>query len=309
MGITLLFSSTPLPASGKPKPSLGTANVKSGLSLRTKPETGAKKILTIPAGREFFILDPDGPQAVIEGKSGRWFQVKYRKKTGWVFGGFVTRPAEPASGENGQNQAETSPAKPAEPLPASAPAPIVPEDLLLAEKTAMAKFPNLVRRDNTTLYLKLKTGDEKLLTDVTEPNIEGLTKYRFLRYLSAQKLFLVFVSLYEGHQYLLISEENGMESGTDAEPVFSPDGKRFFSASCDLVAGFQDNEIEVFSIDSGFIQRLYLQRATQWGPVDAAWESDNAIRFVKLGVDGKRPKARLTYDPAKDYWTLTEKKQ
>jgi len=273
---------------------MGIAEVKSGLSLREKPQIAGKKLATIPAGKEFIILDSAGPEAVIEQKPGRWFKVKYLKKTGWVFGGFVTVKPPATKAPEPEAVASTAVADPA--------------TLQAQEAAAIASFSNLVHRDKETLHLKLKTGDEKLLVDSPEPAEEMFTKYRFLRYLPEQEVFLVSVSLYEGHQYLLISQETGMDTGTDGEPVFSPEGKRFFSASCDLVAGYQDNGIDVFAIDRGFMQKIFLMRATQWGPVDAAWESQQVIRLVKLGTDGKRVKARLTYDPAKDHWTFAETK-
>lgn len=70
-------------------PATGIVLAPSGLTLREKPEAGAARIGRIADGATITVLRRDGPEATIEGRRSRWFQVTHEKRTGWVFGGFV----------------------------------------------------------------------------------------------------------------------------------------------------------------------------------------------------------------------------
>lgn len=60
-----------------------------GLNMRSQPDPAADKILLLPDGAALRILQEDSRTIEISGKSGRWTQVEYNGKTGWVFGGFL----------------------------------------------------------------------------------------------------------------------------------------------------------------------------------------------------------------------------
>jgi len=76
----------------------------SGLRMRAKPDQKAPIVDVLSAGAGMTVLDPAGPEAVIEGKPGRWVRVRYGASEGWVFGGMI-RPAEAMKvvGGNGTN--------------------------------------------------------------------------------------------------------------------------------------------------------------------------------------------------------------
>lgn len=67
----------------------GIVTSKTGLILRSSSTTDSEKITTIPYKAKVQIINNDGPKDNIYGISSRWYKVKYKNKTGWVFGGFL----------------------------------------------------------------------------------------------------------------------------------------------------------------------------------------------------------------------------
>ncbi len=67
----------------------GIVTSKKGLILRSSSTTNSKKITTIPYNAKVQIIIKDGPKDNIYGISSKWYKVKYKNKTGWVFGGFI----------------------------------------------------------------------------------------------------------------------------------------------------------------------------------------------------------------------------
>lgn len=76
----------------------------SGLRMRAKPDQKAPIVDVLSAGAGMTVLDPAGPEAVIEGKTGRWVRVRYGASEGWVFGGMI-RPVEALKVVGGKDQA------------------------------------------------------------------------------------------------------------------------------------------------------------------------------------------------------------
>ena len=60
-----------------------------GLKMRSVPNTNGDKIGLIPNGATVEIIKENGENLSIAGKTGKWTEVKYDNKTGWVFGGFL----------------------------------------------------------------------------------------------------------------------------------------------------------------------------------------------------------------------------
>ncbi len=64
-----------------------------GLRMRSGPDLNAEKMETIPNGTRVGIIEDGSDLLTIGGRSGRWTKVVYKKRAGWVFGGFlVTEP-------------------------------------------------------------------------------------------------------------------------------------------------------------------------------------------------------------------------
>lgn len=67
----------------------GIVIAEKGLILRSSSTTNSKKITTIPYNAKVEVIDKNGPKDNIYGISSMWYKVKYKNKTGWVFGGFL----------------------------------------------------------------------------------------------------------------------------------------------------------------------------------------------------------------------------
>lgn len=62
----------------------------SGLVLREQPAASAGKILTLIKNTNILVVKK-GPEGVADGKKERWYKVEFGDKTGWVFGGYISR--------------------------------------------------------------------------------------------------------------------------------------------------------------------------------------------------------------------------
>lgn len=67
-------------------------SAKSGLRLRDRPALTGKKIALIPYNSEVLVLEEKNNKVVLNGRKGQWTRIQWGKKTGWVFGGFLSRP-------------------------------------------------------------------------------------------------------------------------------------------------------------------------------------------------------------------------
>lgn len=66
-------------------------DTKSGLRMRETPDLNGKAAGLIPDGTEVLLIDETGNNIEISGKQGRWTKIKWSDKTGWVFGGFLSK--------------------------------------------------------------------------------------------------------------------------------------------------------------------------------------------------------------------------
>jgi hypothetical protein len=64
-------------------------DAKSGLKLRAKPNQNGKHIVTIPYKQKVQIIKEKRKSQTIAGRTGKWTKVKWKTKSGWVFGGFL----------------------------------------------------------------------------------------------------------------------------------------------------------------------------------------------------------------------------
>lgn len=62
---------------------------KTGLNLRANPDKASKVIALIPFGEKVDVIKDQGNEIFLDGRYGKWTNVKYADKTGWVFSGFL----------------------------------------------------------------------------------------------------------------------------------------------------------------------------------------------------------------------------
>lgn len=79
-------------AEAKPEPEkvIRYIDADGGLRMRQEPHLEAERITTIPNGARVQVLKTSDEQITISDRTGKWSQVDFDGKTGWVFGGFLS---------------------------------------------------------------------------------------------------------------------------------------------------------------------------------------------------------------------------
>lgn len=62
---------------------------KQGVFIRSGPTTQGKKVTLVPYGQSFKVLS-EGDKESMYGITSKWYQVNYRSRTGWLWGGLAT---------------------------------------------------------------------------------------------------------------------------------------------------------------------------------------------------------------------------
>jgi hypothetical protein len=89
----------------------------------------------------------------------------------------------------------------------------------------------------------------------------------------------------EGGEFLLVEAGTGRTTRIDAPPVPSPDGRRFVTASLDLVAGHTPNRIRVYRMEEGGPVVEWEIEPREWGAQRPTWLDDRTIRLERAVVD------------------------
>jgi hypothetical protein len=143
-------------------------------------------------------------------------------------------------------------------------------------------------RKKESLVIRLN-GKAAVLRDkgaAEEGAADGVELYSYIDYLSDMQLHVVHVQFYEGDTFLAIHQDSGQKSYPSGFPVVSPDLQRFVATSCDLVAGFDPNNIEIWRSNKGKLFLEWSQDIEGWGPRKAQWLASDRIRIEKECYDG-----------------------
>lgn len=85
--VVILMANPKLPSSSEQQ--TGRVMAQTGLNLRLQPNSQSDIVVSIPSNEKVIIIERNGPQAVIGGKTANWIKVRYKKNEGWVWGGFI----------------------------------------------------------------------------------------------------------------------------------------------------------------------------------------------------------------------------
>jgi hypothetical protein len=77
----------------------------------------------------------------------------------------------------------------------------------------------------------------------------------------------------------------GLTTRIDAMPAPSPDGKRFVTASLDLVAGHSPNRIRIYHLDERGPTVEWEVEPREWGATNPRWVDDRTIELDRGMVD------------------------
>lgn len=143
------------------------------------------------------------------------------------------------------------------------------------------------KRTGNSLVVRLN-GKAAVLTDagVTEDEAgDNTILYSYIDYLPDMRLHIVGILFYEGSAFLAIHHDSGQKVYPHGFPVVSPDLQRFVATSCDLVARFDPNNIEIWRSSNGNLFLEWSQAIEEWGPTKARWLAPDWIRVEKLCLD------------------------
>lgn len=138
---------------------------------------------------------------------------------------------------------------------------------------------------DSTLVVMLMNGTTKIFSNINNEN-DDYKHYYFEHYFNKIDYYLISVSLYEGGYWILVNRKNGFSKVICGLPYISNDNKKIVSINSDLDAGYTFNGIELFSILTDSL-RTEFRKATQWGPIDVKWVSENQflIKREHFNVD------------------------
>lgn len=131
-----------------------------------------------------------------------------------------------------------------------------------------------VKYDTSSISLKLANGNwEHLISDTTEIS----DYYLFERYFKKLGYYSVFVQMYEGSYYIMVSEKSGTKTYLLGRPYFSPSGKYMISTNADLEAGYTKNGFDLYYNVDGELQLLTKLEPKDWAPTNVLWLDDNHL--------------------------------
>jgi hypothetical protein len=154
------------------------------------------------------------------------------------------------------------------------------------ESIRIAKYPDHVRRDGDTLYLKLASGAEVIFKDQSEcETYNTCGDSYFEEYLSDLDLYILYFQLYEGGHYLVISGKSGIRYSMQAYPEVSPDRQRIVAVSQDET-GYGENSIRLWRVEEGELIEeyyFYTDKLTGYNLNSfSEWQDNRTIRINRF---------------------------
>ncbi len=155
--------------------------------------------------------------------------------------------------------------------------------------------------DSLKIVFKLNNGADSVLVNEWEENGDGGTVFHYVQSCKDIDYWLVFISYYEGSEYLLMDKDNGNKIFVWGPPVVSPDKTHFITYSCDIEAGYDYNGIQLFEIKEGKAELKWQKEINTWGPDEVRWKDDNTLYIKKYSIDysGGNSVQKYTYGTVK----------
>lgn len=135
------------------------------------------------------------------------------------------------------------------------------------------RFGEYFYTTDSTLVLRLSNGNNEIFAFWDDLKDEG---YNFEHYFENIDYYLLRVQYGEGNSWLLVNRKNGFKEYINGEPFISKDNKKIITISCDLIAGYNFNGIELYSITKDSLITEF-RKETKWGPIDMKWINNNQL--------------------------------
>lgn len=146
------------------------------------------------------------------------------------------------------------------------------------------KKDSLVKREGNKLTIRLENGKQRVMAN-NNSDSDDYIGYTYVANYPAIKRKGFIVTYYEGSGFELVSIVNGDSMITWSAPAVSPDKKYLLTASMDLVAAFDPNGFQLFSVDNGAVKPVGEISLTDWGPGMVQWINNKTILSEYITID------------------------
>ncbi len=155
------------------------------------------------------------------------------------------------------------------------------------EDSILAMYGDRVSRPGAgTLCIVTDQGDTLTFRDLTAvEDGENYCVHELREFLRDQNIWVIVKGCYEWTETLLVDGSDGSQTVVVSTPVPSPDGTRLLCSNEDIIAGFDDNGIQVWRADRDSLVLEFEDLDVPWGPAGARWENDSLIVFLKRTFD------------------------
>lgn len=151
------------------------------------------------------------------------------------------------------------------------------------ETDVLAK-DTLVKREGNKLTIRLGNGKQRIMANNNSDG-EDYIGYTYAANYPSIKRKGFFVSYYEGSAFELVNTQNGDSQVTWSAPAISPDKKYILTASMDLVAAFDPNGFQLFSVNGNDIKAVGEASIDDWGPGLVQWINNKTILSEYITID------------------------
>lgn len=131
-----------------------------------------------------------------------------------------------------------------------------------------------VKYDTASVSVKLADGSWKQLVPNESKEEAHLL---FEKYFDKLGYYSIFLQLYEGVSYIMVSEKSGTKTYLFGRPYFSPSGKYMISTNADLEAGYTKNGFQLYYNVDGELHLLAEYEPNNWAPTNVLWLDDNQL--------------------------------
>lgn len=144
----------------------------------------------------------------------------------------------------------------------------------------IAESGGRVRRQGDRLVIQVERGAPAELVDNTSDSGDA-RRHAYAGYLPSIRHHVVQVGYYEGGDVILVNAVTGMATTVHGYPAIAPGGGRIATASVDLVAGHDENTIQIWRVmDTHLELEWEVRGGNRWGASHPAWRGDDVVQFT-----------------------------
>jgi len=152
-----------------------------------------------------------------------------------------------------------------------------------SETDTIALDTSLINIAKDSIIIKTKNKIVTLKNDTTMN--DTYAKYKYLKTYNNIGFVHLKGSFWEWTEDILVNLSDGEITSLVSNPIISPDKKLLISYNVDLIAQFMMNGIELYNIENGRLEKVFIKEISSWGPEEIKWESNKSIVIKRKKVD------------------------